>query len=148
MKKNNKNRGRLISPEAVKTLESAKQHFLTAKREDILALNELIEFIKQVIEEYDNSPAVSSLSSLLTMIQLILDVIINKFLDPLRIGGMPADAGEILFSINKMVDEELSKLEKSDPSDPRLQVLWSIKEALSGKRKQKTKKKVRRINIE
>ncbi|MCL4558040.1 MAG: hypothetical protein M1491_05330 [Deltaproteobacteria bacterium] len=144
----NKSTNKELSSGAVKSLESAKYHFLTANRENVLALNELLEFIKQTIEGHDDSPAVSSLSSLLTLMQMMLNVIINKLIEPLRAGEAPADAGEILFLINSMIDEELSKLDKSDPSDPRLQILWAIKEIASGKRKQRANKRIKRITIE
>jgi hypothetical protein len=137
-----------LNPDAIKSLSSAKQHFLTANREDILALNDVIDFVKQLIEGYDEVPAVTSLTSLLTMLQLLLEVIIKRIIDPLRIGEMPADAGEIVFTINSMVDKELTKLGKDDPADPRLQILWSIKEILAGKKRQKKAKKVKRITVE
>ncbi len=143
-----KKTGGTLNPEAVKSLKLAKQHFLTANREDILALNDIIEFIKHVVEGYNDVPAAASLVSLLTMMQLILNVIIKKIIDPLRMGEMPADAGEIVYMINGMVDDELSKLEKGDPSDPRIQVLWGIKEILSGKKRYKSGKKVKRIKVE
>lgn len=139
---------RRFNHDAVRSLNSAKQHLLTANREDILALNDVIEFVKKIIEGYDDLPSVTALSSLLTTMQVILEVIIKKVIDPLRSGDMPADAGEIIYMVNTMVDEELAKLRDSDPSDPRLQILWSIKEILSGKKKQKTAKKVKRITIE
>ncbi len=146
MKKTNK-KGH-FNPDALQSLKSAKQHFLTANREDILALNDVIEFLKQVIEGYDDVPAITALSSLLAMMQLILNVVIKKIVDPLRIGEIPADAGEIVYMINTLVDEELKKLGKEDPSDPRLQILWSLKEILAGKKRQKTVRKVRRITVE
>jgi hypothetical protein len=121
---------------------------LTANREDILALNDVIEFVKQIIEGYENMPTAKALSSLLTTLQLILNVAIKRIIDPLRIGEMPADAGEIIYTINNMIDEELTKLGKEDSTDPRLQVLWSIKEILTGKKKQKTIKKLKRITVE
>ena len=137
-----------FNPDALQSLNSAKQHFLTANREDILALNDVIEFIKQVIEGYDDVPAITALSSLLAMMQMILNVVIKKIVDPLRVGETPADAGEIVYMINTMVDEELKKLGKENPADPRLQILWSLKEIVTGKKRQKTAKKVRRITVE
>ncbi len=145
--KNKGTKGKL-NPAALQSLRSAKQHFLTANREDILALDDVIEFVKQIIEGYENMPTAKALSSLLTTMQLILNVVIKRIIDPLRIGEMPADAGEIIYMINNMVDEELTKLGKEDSTDPRMQVLWSIKEILTGKKKQKTIKKLKRITVE
>ncbi len=133
---------------ALQSLRSAEQHFLTANREDILALNDVIEFVKQIIEGYENVYAAKALSSLLTTMQMILNVAIKRIIDPLRVGEMPADAGEIIYMINNLVEEELKKIEKEDSTDPRLQVLWSIKEILGGKKKQKTIKKLKRIKVE
>ncbi len=142
-----KNSKRKLNTDAIKTLDAAKQHFLTANREEILALDAVIEFVKQIMEAYDDVPAAASLSSLLTIMQLILNTVINKVIDPLRMGKMPADAGEILYMVNSMIDEELAKLEKVNPSDPRLQVLWDLKEIAIGKKKQKVAKKIKRITI-
>lgn len=146
MSRNNGKRD--FNQDALRSLNSAKQHFLTANREDILALNDVIEFVKQMIEGYGDIPSVTALSSLLTTMQVILEVIIKKVIEPLRTGDLPADPGEIISLVSTMVDDELSKLRDTDPSDPRLQILWSIKEILVGKKKRKTAKKVRRITVE
>ncbi len=146
MKSTSTNKG--LSSGAARSLESAKYHFLTANRENVLALNELLEFIKQVIEGPDDSPAASSLSSLLTVMQMMLNVIITRLIEPLRSGGTPADASEILYLINGIVDDELAKLDRNDSSDPRVQLLWAIKEVASGKRKQHKGKRIKRITIE
>jgi hypothetical protein len=132
----------------LKLLNSAEQHFLSARREDILAINDVIEFLRLTLEGYDSKTGIAALSSLLTTIQLISNIVIKNVIDPLRVGEVPADTGEIVYMIKNFVDEEIAKFDEADPSDPRLQILWSIKEMLSSKKKQNTKKKIRKITIE
>ncbi len=139
-----------LNPEAIKALEASKQHFLTANREDILALISLVDFIRETISNYDNGEATALLVSILNLFQLLLNVIIGKVIDPLRLGNMPADAGEILYLINSMIDEEMERLKKQgiEQMDPRWQMLESLRSILKGERKKQKSKKIKKIIIE
>lgn len=145
----NKTKSKNLSEDTLKLLNSAEQHFLTARREDILALNDIIEFLQQTIEKYDNKTGMAPLSSLLTILQLFTNLMIKNVIDPLRIGEIPVDSNEIIYMINSFVDHEIERIKKIDPRDSRIQMLWSIKEILKGRNRQdQKKKKIRRIVIE
>ncbi|MGB9735663.1 MAG: hypothetical protein ACP5JP_04280 [bacterium] len=144
-----KNKSKSLNQDTLKLLNSAEQHFLTARREDLLAISDIMEFLRQTIEKYDNNTGIATLSSLLTTLQLLTNLTIKNIIDPLRMGEIPVDSNEVIYMVNNFIDQEVARIEKIDPQDPRIQVLWSIKEMLKGKRKQEQKKKnVKRVIIE